>query len=113
MKINKLNVQVMMSSCGDDRLTWEAGLRERERHRKREGARSLITLFQGSEVLPCVSLYMLELRSYKHSHVRKECSLLLSFGSGISYFHSAVVIVTSHRFSTLFVLHSKNYHQNA
>lgn len=53
--------------------------------RKEMGERSLITLFQGKEVLPCVSLYMLELCSYKHTHVRKECSLLLSFGDGISY----------------------------
>lgn len=51
--------------------------------KKKMRERTLITLFQGREVLPCVSLYMLELCSYKHTHVRKECSLLLSFGLGL------------------------------
>lgn len=55
--------------------------------------RSLITLFQGKEVLPCVSLYMLELCSYKQTHVRKECSLLLSFG--ISYCNRKVIKETT------------------
>lgn len=27
-------------------------------------------------MLPCLSLYMLELPCYKHTHVREECSLL-------------------------------------
>lgn len=76
------------------------------------GERALITLFQGKEVLPCVSLYMLELRSYKHTHVRKECSLLLSFGSGISYCNRKVIKETTGRFFSfyLFVFHSKNYY---
>lgn len=54
-----------------------------QQKKKKMRERTLITLFQGREVLPCVSLYMLELCSYKHTHVRKECSLLLSFGPGL------------------------------
>lgn len=81
-----------MSSCGDDRLAYrklrsltQAGffLPTPTKKKKKMRARTLITLFQGREVLPCVSLYMLELCSYKHTHVRKECSLLLSFGPGL------------------------------
>ncbi len=74
------------------------------------GERSLITLFQGREVLPYVSLYMLELRSHKHTHVRKECSLLLSFGPEISYCYRKVIKETTQRFFNLFVFHSKNYY---
>lgn len=43
------------------------------------------------KALPCVSLYMLQLRSYKHAHVRKECSLLCWLASGISYRNKKVI----------------------
>lgn len=59
--------------------------------RKNWAKGALITLFRGKEVLPCVSLYMQELCSHKHTHVRKECSLLCSFGSGISYSNRKVI----------------------
>lgn len=80
-----------MSSCSDDRLAYrklrslaQAGFfLPTPTKKKKMRERTLITLFQGREVLPCVSLYMLELCSYKHTHVRKECSLLLSFGLGL------------------------------
>lgn len=52
---------------------------------------------------------MLELRSYKHTHVREECSLLLSFGSGISYLQRKVIKGTSQNVLSLFILHTKNY----
>lgn len=110
MKINKLNVRVRMSSCSDDRLTYRKLRSLAESGRKKMGERSLITLFQGREVLPCVSLYMLELRSYKHTHVRKECSLFLSFGPGISYCNRKVIKETTRRFLNLFVFRSKNYY---
>lgn len=35
-------------------------------------------------MFPCVSLYMLELHSYKHTNFRKVCSLRVSFGLGIT-----------------------------
>lgn len=71
--------------------------------------RALITLFRGREVLPCVSFYMLELCSYKHSHVSKEWSLFLSFGPRISYCNRK-----SHQRNHLkmFVFHTKNYYWN-
>lgn len=83
--------------------SWILWLGEGEKTGERE--RSLITLFQGREVLPCLSLYMLELRSRKHTHVREECSLLLSFGPGSSYFNKK----SSKKPHTDFLkLHSKN-----
>lgn len=100
-----------MSSCSDDRLTYrKLGSLAESRRKKKMGERSLITLFQGREVLPCVSLYMLELHCYKHTHVRKECSLLLSFGPGISCCNRKVIKETTRRFLNLFVFHSKNYY---
>lgn len=91
-----------MSSCSDDRLTYRKLRSLAESGKKKNGGeRSLITLFQGKEVLPCISLYMLELRSYKHTHVRKECSLLLSFGPGISYCKRKVIKETTLRFFKL------------
>lgn len=62
-------------------------------------------------MLPCVSLYMQELHSHKHTHVRKECSLLCSFGSGISYSNRKVIKrKPRRRIFNLFVFHSKNYY---
>lgn len=98
MKINKWNAGVRMSSCSDDRLTY-GKLRPLAGSRREVGVGlswwALITLFRGKEVLPCLSLYMLELHCCKHTHVREECSLLLSFG--ISYCSRKVIKATAGR----------------
>lgn len=89
-------VAAMIDRHTESYVPW---LREGEGKKKRE--QSLITLFQGREVLPCISLYMLELHSYKHTHVKKECSLLLSFGPWISYCNRKVIKETTPRFFKL------------
>lgn len=105
MKIDESNARVRMSSCSDDRLTYgklhSLAESRREGGKKKTGRGALITLFRGEEVLPCLSLYTLELHCYKHTHVREECSLLLSFG--ISYCNRKVIKVTTGRFFIIVV----------
>lgn len=114
MKINKLNARVRMSSCSDDRLTYgklhslaESGRGEGE---KNGLVRLNYFIFRGKEVLPCLSLYMLELHCYKHTHVSEECSLLLSFG--ISYCNRKVIKATTWRFLLLLLITfcTRNYY---
>lgn len=108
MKIDESNARVRMSSCSDDRLTYGKlhSLAESRREGKKTGWGALITLFRGEEVLPCLSLYTLELHCYKHTHVREECSLLLSFG--ISYCNRKVIKVTAKRFFIIIVVYVRH-----
>lgn len=93
-----------MSSCSDDRLTYGKlhSLAASGREGEKMGWRALITLFRGKELLPCLSLYMLELHFYKHTHVREECSLLLSFG--ISYGNRKAIKATTRRFFFIIIV---------